>query len=744
MDGFAYIPGELIENPLPLSRFLPRVPIGIVSTFLSHHTSTSDWIFDPFGAAPILNVESARAGKNVLVAVNNPISRFLHEIAAAPPTVDELRTALSRLATLRKGQERLETHLQSLYVTICNQCQREIPAEAYIWEKGTPGPSGRIYHCPCGKSGEFHATDDDKSRAEQIAAHDALHRSRALERVTSPGDPTRKHAEQALNCYQPRAIYALVTLVNKVEPLRDSLPREIYRAMITLLVAACDDGNSLWDHPTERARPKQMHISQRYLEKNIWLAMEHMINRWEAKPPVQFSEWHGSEQEIGNIIPGDAGGIYLFEGPTREIGPALKVIQPGAVITTLPRPNQAFWTLSALWTGLLWGRQAASAFKVGFKRRRYDWNWFSTALHSVFKAMAPHQPLNAPFFAIIPEPEPAFLTSALTAASQAGFDLDGLVLRTRGDPAQIVWRRRAFLSGEKKSDEIDKEMVQEAIQSCLLSRGEPTGYLHLHAACLSTLANKHSLIWKDKSISYIQSIIHEAFELPNLIHYSDTSNIETGVWGIQEWENIDTLSDRVESSLVHFLSANPGTQLLTLEQHVNDEFRGLMTPAPGLIGAILGSYGRKDNGEWFLQSEDSPTSRRLEVDTAFQSLHKLAQILGYSSTMDEQPIHLLRWHEKDDSRYTYIVISSAITSRTLRAITRSTDTPVLVLPERRIPLMKYKWDHDPSLSILAEKWGIIGFQRLQTLAHLQDMTRDQWDKELQENHLEKPEQMKLL
>src|SRR5512147_177654 len=112
MDGLSYLPGNVPEDPGPLARYLPPVPEGVGAAFLAGHTTgpgagkPGPWILDPFGASPRLALELARLGCRVLVAVNNPVTRFLYEIAADPPPAAELQAALSEMAAARKGDDR--------------------------------------------------------------------------------------------------------------------------------------------------------------------------------------------------------------------------------------------------------------------------------------------------------------------------------------------------------------------------------------------------------------------------------------------------------------------------------------------------------------------------------------------------------------------------------------------------------------------------------------------------------------
>src|SRR5574341_2145351 len=251
MESLPYIPGLQPADPGPLSRFIPPLEEGVVSTWLSHHAATQSWLLDPFGFSPRLVLEAARAGYRVLVTANNPVTRFLLEMAANPPAESEFKAALADLAVSRKGEERLETHLQSLYLTPCASCGHDVPAQAFLWRKGEQAPFARLYECKdCGDSGERPAAPADAERAAHAAASAGLHRARVLERVAPLENPDRQYAEEALNHYLPRSIYALATLINRLDGLH--LSAEHRRALTALLLAACDAANTLWPHPAER------------------------------------------------------------------------------------------------------------------------------------------------------------------------------------------------------------------------------------------------------------------------------------------------------------------------------------------------------------------------------------------------------------------------------------------------------------------------------------------------------------
>jgi hypothetical protein len=308
-----------------------------------------------------------------------------------------LRSVLAQLAAARKDETRLEIHLRDLYRTECAHCSAPIQADYFIWEKDAAEPCARYYHCPhCGDHGEHPATEADVQRARPYQRR-GLQYALALERIAAPDDPDREHAEEALAAYPPRAIYAL------------------------------------WSHPEPRPRPRALALPPRYREHNVWLALERAVDEWTLPGPERLPPIQPYPPD-----PGALPGLTLFDGPIRDLP-----LVPGIslALTVLPRPNPAFWTLSALWAAWLWGRQAAASFKPVLRRRRYDWNWHTAALRAAGEALAARLPEGAPLAGLAPEAEPGFTAAALAAFDAAGFALQGCARQPAPNPrAPSGWK----------------------------------------------------------------------------------------------------------------------------------------------------------------------------------------------------------------------------------------------------------------------------------------------------------------
>jgi hypothetical protein len=731
MDFQPYIPGLKPADPGPLSRFLPALEEGVISAWLTQplggtRIEAGSWLLDPFGFSPRLVLEAARSGYRVLVTANNPVTRFLLEMFANPPAQSEFTAALADLGAVKKGEERLAAHLQSLYLTTCEKCEQQIHAQAFLWRKGGNAPYARLYECPhCNDSGERPVTEEDVERAKRIAETDALHRSRAFEKVVSLHDEDRFYAEEAISHYLPRPLYALTTIINRLDSL--NLTPERKRALTALILLACDAGNTLWAHPAERPRPKQLSTPNQFREQNVWMMLERGLTLWsETGSSVACEAWPAK-------IP-ESGGILIYEGRLKNLARVVKKEIPiAAVIGSVPRPNQAFWTLSALWAGWLWGKEAVEPYKVALRRRRYDWAWNAMALHAAFDHLRDLLPDGVPFFAFLPEPEPAYLTSAFTAAEAAGFSLQSVALRTEHDPVQVIWKNTAPTA--KPNIETNETLLRTTIHDFLVERGEPASYLHIHASGLIALTEAGALKLPQVEFDEALRKTNALFDLAlkgdgRFIHYSTGESVDTGMWGLS-LDISESLSDRVEMAVVSYLQKNPNALYLEIEADLNPRFKGLLTPSKGLIYAVLNSYAEKDSGSWKLRAEDVSSARRDELKTMHMLIETIGGRLGYVTRREDKTLH---WEENGISTRTFYVLASALLTR---ALLNSTPNTVIVIPGGRAALAAYKQERDPSLATQMKKHRLVKYRLLRSLLDLPILSRETFEEQIASDPVEK-------
>ena len=735
MNDYAmpFIPGEIPFDPLPLSRFLPPLPAGMIQSWLRQNVPSASLILDPLCATPALALEAARAGYRVQVVCNNPILSFMLEMLASAPPKEIFQSALSELASSRRGAERLEIHLQSLYLTECVNCGRKIQAQAYLWKKGDNQPYARLYRCPtCGDEGEHPITGFDLERLA-IPGNASLHRARAIERVCQPGDRNiLEGVEEALQVYLIRPIYFLFTLINKIEGL--ALPAEKRRLLIALALTVCDEANSLWPHPSGRLRPRQLTASPQFRENNLWMALENAVQTWSNQPGViPFSHWPGPE------IP--PGGIGLFQGRLKSLLPLSSGDQPAAVVAVLPRPNQAYWTLSALWSGWLWGQEAVKPLHSALERRRYDWHWHTAALYHALVPLNTFSQPPLPVFGVIPELAPGFFSAAVIAAEAAGMHLQKLAAQPDDEIAQLVW---SVDSNQKATAGLSTwdHLVEQGTTGYLTARNEPAPFLPLHIAALSRLALEKALPFNqsqlsDETLTRSQNSIQKVLTNPVLFarYENRPQNIESGLWWLAGPPQISDLplADRVEMEIVKYLQKKPGQTQHDLEEYLYEIFPGLLTPSRELVRICLQSYGDASSSlpqHWQLRPQESPTSRRRDLEAVRSDLEALAAQMGMQ-TQGENPIF---WIDSQGVRVCcFYLMASGIISR---YVLNNTPLPpsgcILVLPGSRANLVAYKTRHDPRLGeAMSLGWRFLKFRLLRQLLDRTNLTFEVFEELLQ-------------
>ncbi len=741
-----FLPGRTTTNSLPLARYLPAMPAGMVLSWLQQNVSPGEFILDPLGATPALALEAARAGYRVIVASNNPIGSFMLQVLASAPKKNEFQAALSDLADSRRGNERLEVYLQSLYHTECAACGKTVVAQAFLWKRDEKQPYARLYRCPnCGDEGERPITHEDLKRLESLGS-DQLHRARALGRVSLEKDLAAARAKEAIDVYLPRPLDFLLTLMNKIEGLQLSPERS--RLLLALALSAADSGNSLWPYPFGRNRPRQLSTPPQFRENNLWAVMEAAIEDW-CRPeasPVALTFWPK--------LPPPEGGICIYQGRLRSLLPLPDDVELKAALTVVPRPNQAFWTLSAVWAGWLWGRQAVLPLKSALERRRYDWQWHTNALQNAFLALRKHVPDGFPLFGLMPELVPGFLSAVMIAAETSDFVLDSLALRSDQIFGQATW-----FAGKCQSRPSTKNIegaAREAIYAHLQQRGEPTTYLLLHAASLVSILREGILpapagCSPGDAVSTIQSSIDRVFADSNFLrrYESSAQSNESGQWWLSNPTEVAAppLADQVEMALVRYLHKADRPSLTEIETTLLARFPGLMTPPAGLIRACLDSYGEPDpQSRDFcqLREQEKPAARKQDILDARGRLIELGLRLGYTPT-GENP---LAWTAPTgEAAYLFYLFASSMIGRFVLAQPPiSPSRCILVLPGSRSNLLAFKLARDPHLSEASgQGWRFLKFRHVARLLEYSNITRERFDELLAQDPIrwEEPTQMRM-
>ncbi len=738
----AFLPGQQPIRPGPLARFLPPLEEGAIAHAVAEWSAPGELILDPFGNSPRLAIEAALAGRAVLVTANNPIIRFVLEKSANPFTMQELQTALARLAAVPKNGTRLEPFLLDLYRTECERCGESVIADYFVWERDAQGPVLKSYTCPkCNFSGEIKTSLKDRQRVQTYSRH-RLQRALALEQIAQSGDSYRRSAEEALGVYPPRVLFALVTLLNKLEQI--SFSPQLDSAVRALMLSAFDQTNALWSYPEgSRSRPLQLSISPRFREINVWRSLEQAIDRWAMNDPaIEVESWIPG----ASILPGR---IALFPGPVRALMPALKQAPVRLVLAALPRPNQAFWTLAALWASWLFSREKAAPIRVALQRRRYEWAWYAGALGISLANLAKAVGRNTPGLIFIPEAEPAFIMAGAVGLQAAGFACTGCALRVEERQALSSWLADVGQKPVTPDMRLDNR-VADAMRSILLQRGEPASYPLMHAAAWTALASCGQVAghWKrarTRAIGEIDNAIETSLVNSwKFVRLDRGSEIERGVfWLTNPGEAEIPLSDRVEKAVVGILRQEDGLSELELETRICCQFPGWLTPERRLIRACLESYAHWNVDEelWRFRKEDQAEARGADCAEIEGLLKKAGIRLGYDIDEDDW----ISWREdRGVPGFVFKVMERASLGSVYQDVGGKQVN--IVLPGGRGPLVAEKVRRDPRLKEwLGAGTRILKFRHIRLLAADLTLNRANLTKRLAlDPHKDRDPQLPLL
>lgn len=722
MNSIPFIAGRTPSRPQPLQEYLPKISPTILSTWLGRTSPHPNLLLDPFGSSPQSLIEAARNGYRVLAAINNPITRFLVSYASQSPTQADLKSALARLASAYKGQERLEPHILSLYETNCPQCGQTISAQAFIWKGKDTAPDRKICHCQhCHNQGEYPATRDDVAKAQEYQQN-SLYHARALTRIAPPDDPVRSHAENALDLYTPRAVYALFTLINKLTGM--SLQGEDRDHISALLLHAFYACNNLWSYPDRDQEMGGLSTPATYRERNVWHALEQAVAVWhQEEGPVHLTQWPD--------LPSVEGGISIYPGRFRDLAQELGEAF-GAGIMIVPQPTPSFWSLSALWAGWLWGQEKAAPLRNILSLKEPDWPWHTRALQDTFENVSPFLTSQDPCFAVLPDVSPAFLSSTLSAAHTSGFEVQNIALDDHRKEAQIVWGQRE--RGESlPPEESPKAVLRNAGYSHLSERGEPSYTLLLHAAGITAMDREGAfprVAGLDVADIYHNLVkeLEETFAYrQGFLHYP-----ESDTWWHQELTlDIIPLADQIETALVdRLVEASSPLSGIDLENELFESYPGLLTPNSALIQVCLDSYAEKvaPEGElWRLRDVERPQARTADISDMDGLLESLGARLGYA--VKRKPprgdIHVCTWNTEAGEAYTFFVSSSGILGKLVLSHPETPANPWIVLPGARADVVAFKLLHNPPLAQKIENhWNFLKYRHVRRLADDESLTRE--------------------
>jgi len=722
------MPADQPQTGLPLDRFLPPYYPGSMSGWLQRFAPPGSLILDPFGQDPYVVLELARAGYRVVVSANNPIAAFILEVMASAPTAEEISEAVHALAGIRSTDGLLlEDQINAYYQFDCPnpECQQldlkpKLQVDYLVWAEDAPEPELAFGACPgCGKQAEVEITPEMLASKEPLPALSLL-KARLLELAANPGDPLRELMQEVIAFYPHRSLASLQAILSRLDnPLITSRQRTLLRALI---LTTADYVNQLWTHPGGRSRPRQLLRPPLFQELNPWQALLASQKVWsKTDQPVSLREWPA--------LPPQMGGISIFRGRLRELDPPIAPGSVDAVMTSLPRRNQAWWNLSGLWSSWLWGREGCATLRNSLLKQRYDWTWHSTALQKVLVQLAKLLRPGVPVLLQVTELDPMFAMAGLLAAQNAGLGLYQLAANGEMSVLQTVWRFGRNNRNNHQSISFAQAVKKAGVQF-LQQVGEPSTYLRLFTAVIASLLSEGLLEGRPGpgvTLNELQEQIDEALTDPTVFfRYNPGVSADSGLyWLVDAGGCAPSAADRAEQAVLNVLQNQPLVSFNNTLAAVNLKLPGLQSVEMDMVQAILESYAdpTPDYKAWSLRDFEAERAREKDLKTIIELIESLAVRLRVAREIKTDSII---WLGTDGApEFTFFPI---ITTGFSELLIRYHDLPgrkFIVIPGSRANLAAFKLRRDPHLQTLkTENWSIVKFRQLRNLSDNPLLTRE--------------------
>lgn len=720
MQPIPFIPsGERIYR-YPLKRYLPPYYSGILTNWLKENGGEPCDVIDPLGANPLYALEAAGAGCRVFQAQKNPLLRLMTEVAAREYKEEDFQKAVHILLDQEWHGEKLQEHIHDLYQTECRQCQAVISAEGFVWKKDSSEPSSVVYICPhCGESGIHPFNEDDRTRLAQIG-NQAMYRSRAMQRCLLDAIDIKKHIEYALACYTPRALHVLVILFNTLDRLQISRDE---RALISaVLIEICDLASSLWYWPDRNYRPHQLNLPAVYFEKNIERALPHAIRTW---ADLRFN----CEVTTFPVLPDQVNSICFFDRKeTEALFKDRESFSGCNYFCVFPRPNQAFWTLSAVWSAWLFGKKTARGMLSTLFRQRYGWYWFAQALSTTFDSIKPVLNEDSKVLGLCLDMTPSYLLASLAGTVKAGLRLQGYASQNNSAHLQYIWKKESAITPAPTPE------MQTIVSAILERKAEPVSFNDIFAFSITTLADAMALpLETENEESDLYNIVIKDLQSTladrKIFRQFSKGGITSGKWmPVQPDTKEYSSDDRIEQAIIQLILEQPQWVFQELYVELCRRFPGFLTPDKDLCMACLNSYAQRTHlGRltYSLDPDELPHKREKEMQEIAALLDQLGGKLGF--VMDEGSP--LTWYShNNDPVYQFFITSNTVFSPLLmgRMQNRSC-TPVIIFPASRSRLILEKQKRNPLLEeTLRENWHLVKYRHIRKMGEQDLLSVQAW------------------
>jgi DNA modification methylase len=644
-------------------KYWSRKTWNVVGEYIKAYCPESGIVFDPFAGSGITAMEALKNGRKAIVCDLVPIATEITRLTIKPVNEVHLYEAYKRV------EEKVKDKIESLYLTRCRQCGKEIVFDCAIWKEDACIEI-RYQSCPhCGDRQEKDCklAGYDKDLFQKIEKKSIKEWYPKNPFYYPDGRPfkEKQQYESVDELFTKRNLQALACLMEAIEEEPKKELRDLLKIAFSSMVHLCSrmiavSNPSPTSHHTAFSSTGWTQHSYwyalNYMEQNVWSKFDSAINghqglmKAKAESNKIFKDVKIASS-FKQVLSGKAD-VYIYNGSCFDLMKKLPEESVHYIFTDPPYDASIqFGELSYMWVS--WLRMNSNYIKkiianeiIRNEHQHKDFTVYHSLLSSSFQKM--FRVLKSQHYLTVTFHNPTFKVrnATIRAGAFAGFEFEKIHHQPLGQvSAKAMLQPFGSAQGDfylrfnkpkstvSKPEEIDEVMfeniVVETTIALLAERAEPTPYTIIINYIDPVLA-KHGFFGSLHTGLDINTVLKKHLDKEFILLPVKVGKAEGKLWWFRDTSivprlNEIPLTERVEQTVYRKLSQMGRVTFTEMWDAVSTEFPNSLTSDSTSIKDALSIYARPiSGGYWLLKPEIQ------------QRVNQHSEILGILATIGRE------------------------------------------------------------------------------------------------------------
>ncbi len=628
----------LAHTPMYLwHKYWSRKTWNVVGEFIKSYCPEGGIVFDPFAGSGIAAMEALKNGRRAIVCDLNPIATEIIRLTIKSVDQIELHEVFERV------EKKVKDKIQTLYLTTCRNCKKEIVFDCAIWEKDKCIEI-RYQSCPhCGDRQEkdCNLTKHDKELLDKIEAKKIKEWYPQNKLYYPDGRPfkEKQQYDSVDELFTKRNLQALAWLMEAIEKEPKKELRDFLKIAFSSMSHLCTRMM-----PVRPTRP----FSSVWNEHSYWSANEFMeLNVWDRfKSALEGRQGlMGAKAESNKLFKGVKIGssfehvisgkadVYIYNGSCLDLMKKMPEGEVDYIFTDPPYDASIqYGELSYMWAS--WLKMNGDYLKdivaneiIRNERQHKDFDVYHSLLSSSFQGM--FKVLKSDQYLTLTFHNPTFKVrnATIRAGVFSGFELQKIHHQELARPSAksllqpfgsaqgdfyLRFNKPPSKSKVSHPEEIDEarfeNIVVDTTIALLAERAEPTPYTIIINYIDPVLA-KHGYFSSLHTGLDINAVLKNHLEKEFVLLPTKIGGAEGKLWWFKDTSivprlNEIPLTERVEQTVYRQLHKKGKVTFTEVWDAVSTEFPNSLTSDSTSILDALKIYARQvTGGYWMLKPE---------------------------------------------------------------------------------------------------------------------------------------------